>query len=348
MDSHQRRREHLARVSPGTVLREGLDRIVHGRTGAIVVLGCSERIRPLVAGGFAIDVELTASNLRELAKLDGAILLDDDLGRIIHAGAHLMPDASTPTPETGTRHRTADMISQQTAAPVVTVSASMSTIALFLDGQRHRLQPPEHLLTRANQGLATLARYRDRLTEAAGRLTALEIQDATTVADVAVVARRIELVRRLAVEIDAEVVELGTDGRMVELQAQELMAGVAALSESLARDYGTAGTRLELVALAGIGAEELLDSGLVARAIHLVPGSLDARVPARGYRQLGQITRLTGTDADALVDRFGSLQALLGASTTDLVEVVEPRAARLVREGLARLAEAALSEEPPS
>ncbi len=339
--TRQRLRTQLALLSPGTALRDGLDRIVHGRTGALIVLGRNEAVDALVTGGFSIDVPLTATSLRELAKMDGAILLDAGLERIVHAGAHLMPDASTPTTEAGTRHRTADRVARQTGVPTVSVSASMSSIALFMDGYRYPLQRPEQLLSAANQALATLARYRDRLTEDTRRLTALEVQDGVTVEDVAVVARRIELLNRLAEEISAIVVELGTDGRLVALQLQELTAGVAETSDALARDYGTGESRLQLGALTELTTDELLDAGLIARRINLVPGTLDARLPARGYRQLAQLGRLPAGVAERLVEHFGSLQALLGASTSDLMSVpgVDYQMVRLLRDGLTRLTE---------
>ena len=340
--ARQRLRTQLALLSPGTALRDGLDRIVHGRTGALIVLGRNEAVDALVTGGFSIDVPLTATSLRELAKMDGAILLDDGLQRIVHAGAHLMPDAATPTTEAGTRHRTADRVARQTGVPTVSVSASMSSIALFLDGYRYPLQRPEQLLSAANQALATLARYRDRLTEDARRLTALEVQDAVTVEDVTVVARRVELLNRLAEEISDLGVELGTDGRLVSLQLQELTAGVTETADALARDYGTGESRLQLAALAELSTDELLDAGLIARRINLVPGTLDARLPTRGYRQLAALGRLPEGVADRLVEHFGSLQALLGASTPELLSVpgVDYPVVRLLRDGLARLTEA--------
>jgi diadenylate cyclase len=341
-----RLREQLALVSPGTQLRDGLDRIVHGRTGALILLGHNEHVAGLVTGGFAVDVPCTSTALRELAKLDGAILLNADLSRIVHAGAHLMPDASLPTDETGTRHRTADRVARQCGLPVVTVSASMSSIALFLDGYRYPLQRPEQLMARADQALATLGRYRDRLSDAANRLTALEVQDGVTVDDVAGVAKRVELVRRLADETRDILVELGTDGRMVELQLQELTAGVAELSDALARDYGTGESCLELAALGDLAADELLDTTQVARRIRLVPGTLDARLPVRGYRQLAQVGRLPAGVAERLVGQFGSLQAILGATANDLmsVEGVDYPVVRLLRDGLARLTETSYAE----
>lgn len=340
--TRQRLRTQLALLSPGTALRDGLDRIVHGRTGALIVLGCSDAVDALVTGGFSIDVPLTATSLRELAKMDGAILLDERLERIVHAGAHLMPAAATPTDETGTRHRTADRVARQTGVPTVSVSASMASIALFLDGHRYPLQRPEQLLSAANQALATLSRYRDRLTEDARRLTVLEVQDTVTVQDVTVVARRVELVNRLAEELSDIVVELGSDGRLVALQLQELTAGVSETADALARDYGTGESRLELAALAELSTDDLLDGSLVARRISLIPGTLDARLPARGYRQLAQLGRLPETAADRLVEHFGSLQALLGASTTDLLSVpgMDYAAVRVLRDGLTRLTEA--------
>jgi diadenylate cyclase len=137
------------------------------------------------------------------------------------------------------------------------------------------------------------------------------------------------------------VVELGTEGRMVELQVQEMLAGVDGMATALARDYGTGENRLELGSLGGLAAEELLDAVLVARQVGLAPGSLDARLPVRGYRQLAQLPRVPAAVAEEVVRHFGSLQALLGASQADLlaVPVVDPAAARVIRDGLGRLAE---------
>lgn len=348
--TRQRLLTQLALLSPGTALRDGLDRIVHGGTGALIVLGRNAAVDALVTGGFAIDEPLTAPGLRELAKMDGAILLDTGLERIVHAGAHLMPDAGIPTTEHGTRHRTADRVARQAGVPVVTVSASMSSISLFLDTVNYSLQRPEQLLSEANQALATLARYRDRLTEAARRLTALEVQDAVTVEDVAILARRIELVRRLATETDDILIELGTDGRLVALQLHELTAGVEEIAAPLSRDYGTGESRLRLEELCDLTADELLDAALVARRIHLVPGTLDARLPTRGYRQLAQIGRLPSGLAERLVEHFGSLQSLLGASSADLMNVdgVDYPVVRLLRDGLTRLTESSYADRLPS
>ena len=165
----------LAMLAPGTALRDGLDRIVNGRTGALIVLGENEELLGLSTGGFAIDVPFSATALRELAKMDGAITLSNDLDRIHFASVHLMPSAALETSETGTRHRTAERVSRQTGLPVVTVSGAMGTISLFLGGRTLQVQRPESLLSRANQALQALTSYRERLAESLNLVTAAAV-----------------------------------------------------------------------------------------------------------------------------------------------------------------------------
>jgi diadenylate cyclase len=332
-------------IAPGTEVRDGLDRIVHGRTGALVTLGNNARLQSLATGGFAIDATFTGTALRELAKMDGAIILDDALDRILFAGVHLMPDAAVATSETGTRHRTADRVARQTGVPTVTVSASMSTISLFVDERRWVVQRPEQLLARANQALATLVRFSDRLGEATARLSAAEVQDAATVRDIALVAQRLEMVRRLRLEVTGYAVELGTDGRLVRLQLQELVSGLDELSTHLQRDYTDDTTTPQLARLAGLEADDLASPGLIAQACGL-GDDLSRRMQPQGHRQLAQIGRLAPPVADSLVAHFGTLQGLFGATTADLLGVdgVDYSIARTVREGLIRLAESAYTE----
>ncbi|MEZ5119943.1 MAG: DNA integrity scanning diadenylate cyclase DisA, partial [Candidatus Nanopelagicales bacterium] len=230
-------RATLSQVAPGTDLREGLERILRGRTGGLIVLGHDEMIEQISGGGFRMDVEFTSTGLRELAKMDGAVILDRNATRIVRAAVQLMPDATIPTQETGTRHRTAERVAVQTGFPVISVSKSMQTIALYYDGQRKVLEGSTVILGKANQALATLERYRQRLDEVGSTLSALEVEDLATVRDVLLVTQRLEMVRRMSAEIDEYVVELGADGRLLDLQLQEVVSGVAADQVLLLRDY---------------------------------------------------------------------------------------------------------------
>jgi diadenylate cyclase len=347
-------RAALAAVAPGTGLRDGLERILRGRTGALIVLGYDKDVEELCTGGFVLDVEFSATRLRELAKMDGAIVVDRDCTKILRAAVQLVPDPTIPTDESGTRHRTADRVHKQTGLPIVSVSQSMSIIAIYEGGGRYVLEASTQILSRANQALATLERYKMRLDEVSGTLSALEIEDLVTVRDVSAVAQRLEMVRRIAGEIESYVVELGTDGRLLTLQLDELIAGVEPDRELIARDYlpsvpGRRGRTVDevMAELDSLDALELLELSSVARALGYSGGEgLDAAVSPRGYRLLARVPRLPGAVVDRLVDHFASLQKLLAASIDDLqaVEGVGELRARSVREGLSRLAESSILE----
>jgi diadenylate cyclase len=285
--------------------------------------------------------------------MDGAVVMASDGANIVRAAVHLMPDPTIPSEESGTRHRTAERVAKQTGFPVISVSQSMHIIGLYVNGQRHVLDDSGAILSRANQALATLERYKQRLDEVSGALSALEIEDLVTVRDAIAVVQRLEMVRRIADEIAGYVVELGTDGRLLALQLEELMIGVDADRALVIRDYLPAGRRLrqydEAIAdLDALTATELIDLVAVGRAMGY-PGSadaLDAAISPRGFRLLAKVPRLPGLVVDRLIDHFGSLQRLLGATVEDLqaVDGVGDARARSVREGLSRLAEASILE----
>jgi diadenylate cyclase len=346
-------RATLALMAPGTALRDGLERILRGRTGALIVLGHDRVVETLCTGGFSLDVEFSATRLRELCKMDGAVVLSSDGTRVVRAAVHLMPDPAIPSEESGTRHRTAERVAKQTGFPVISVSQSMRIIGLYVNGQRHVLDDSAAILSKANQALATLERYKLRLDEVSGTLSALEIEDLVTVRDAVAVVQRLEMVRRIADEIAGYVVELGTDGRLLALQLEELMAGVEADRTLVIRDYLPVGRKPRspddaLDELDVLSPTELIDLVAVAKALGY-PGAsdaLEAAVSPRGYRLLAKVPRLPVTVIERLIDHFGSLQRLLGATVEDLqaVDGVGDARARSVREGLSRLAEASILE----
>ncbi|GAB2971568.1 DNA integrity scanning diadenylate cyclase DisA [Nocardioides montaniterrae] len=347
-----RLRETLALIAPGTALRDGLERILRGRTGALIVLGHDRVVEQIASGGFQLDVPFTATGMRELAKMDGAIIIDSDLTRVIRAAVHLMPDPSIHTEETGTRHRTANRVAKQTGFPVISVSQSMQIIAAYVGETRHVLEDSGQILSRANQALATLERYKLRLDEVSSTLSALEIEDLVTVRDVAVVAQRLEMVTRIAREIEDYVLELGTDGRLLSLQLEELVTGVDQERELMIRDYVPSRKRSRepgdlLDKLGELSATELVDPGSVAKVLGIAGGEhLDGAIAPRGYRLLAKVPRLPAAVVENLVDHFGTLQKLLSAGIDDLqaVEGVGELRARSVREGLSRLAESTILE----
>src|SRR4051795_3821957 len=351
-DETLRLRATLQAIAPGTSLRDGLERILRGRTGALIVLGSDRTLDSIATGGFDLDVPFSSTGLRELAKMDGAIIVDKDLTRILRAAVHLMPDHKIPSEETGTRHRTAERVAKQTGHPVISVSQSMQIIAAYVGDIRHVLEDSGKILSRANQALATLERYKLRLDEVSATLSALEIEDLVTVRDVAVVAQRLEMVTRIAREIEDYVLELGTDGRLLSLQLEELITGVDIERELVIRDYLPAGRRARgpeeaLATLESLSPTDLVDISMVAKALGLRQGEhLEGAVTPRGYRLLAKVPRLPSPVVDGLIDQFDSLQKLLSAGIEEpqIVGGAGELRARSVREGLSRLAESSILE----
>jgi diadenylate cyclase len=348
-----RLQEALALMAPGTPLRDGLERILQGRTGALIVIGWDRSIEQITNGGFVLDVPFSATRLRELAKMDGAIVIDRERQAIVRAGVQLVPDPSLPTDETGTRHRTADRVSRQTRHPVISVSKSMNTIAVYVDGRHHLLEESTRVMARASQAVATLEGYKDRLDEVDASLSSLEIEDTATLRDVCLVAQRLEMVVRIRDEIDAQLLMLGTDGRLLALQVHELIRGVETSRRLLVRDYLAPALYRRRRAvdrtLEALGQRpDPVDLTTIAAALGQPDGAdaLESPVTPRGFRLLARVPRLPEVITDRIVGHFGTLPRLLAASTEDLqrVEGVGETRARSVRDGLSRLAEASLLE----
>jgi diadenylate cyclase len=319
--------------------------------GALIVVGDGPDVLSVCSGGFLLDAEFTPQRLSELAKMDGAIILAADCSRVARANVHLVPDPNIPTFETGTRHRSAERVARQIDVPVITVSEDMSVVAIHRRGQKHTLEPVARVLARADQALQILERYKARLDAVSGSLSALEVEDLVTVRDVATVMQRAEMVRRIADEIEGYIVELGSDGRLVLLQLEELMGGVGDDRRLVAKDYFTESADWELQdvmeRLADLDTEQLVDLREVASVLHLsAETDLDTPVQPRGFRLLHKVPRLPEIVADHVVDRFSSLQKIMRAGVSDLVEVegVGEARARAIKEGLSRLAETSILE----
>ncbi|WP_054816766.1 DNA integrity scanning diadenylate cyclase DisA [Nocardia arizonensis] len=344
-------RDTIVRSAPGTELRDGIERILRGRTGALIVLGYDESVESICDGGFELNVEFAPTRLRELAKMDGAVVLSADGARIVRANVHLVPDPALPTAETGTRHKAAERTAAQTGHPVISVSESMSLVTVYVRGSRHVIQPSSTILARADQALGTLERYKSRLDEVCRQLSDAEIADFVALRDALTVVQRLEMVRRIAEEIDRDVLELGTDGRQLALQLEELVGDSAWLRELLVRDYLRAAPTAGAVdrcmeRLDALSDSDLLDLTGLGEPLGYPATieALDEPVRPRGYRLLTRIPRLQFDRIEALVGSFGDLPGLLAATVTDLQGVagIGPARALRIREGLSRVAEAGL------
>ncbi len=342
----------LARVAPGTPLRDGLDRIVRAKMGALLVISDEPSVLEICSGGFLLDSAFTPQRLSELAKMDGAIILADDVSRIARANVHLLPDASVPTSETGTRHRTAERVARSIDAPVVSVSEEMSVINLYVGDRKHQLQEVARLLDRANQALQTLERYKTRLDDAMANLTAQEVEDVVTLRDVAAVVQRGEMVHRIADEMETMIVELGVDARLLRLQLDELYVEIDDEIDLVIGDYLPANCTVQDAheLMASMSNDDVLD--LRKTAVALSPceapaDDLDQPLAPRGLRLLARVPRLSTDIAVAITNHFGELTKLQRATVADLLVVpgVSTTQAQAIKDTLARLVEATIMDQ---
>jgi diadenylate cyclase len=344
--------EALALVAPGTALREGLDRILQAKHGALIIVGDDPAVLSVCTGGFLLDAEYSPQRLSELAKMDGAIILAADASRIARANVHLMPKSTIATSETGTRHRTAERVARSIDVPVITISEAMATIAVYRHDAKHTSQSAGWLIDRSSQALATLQRFRVRFDDALASLSRLEMEDAVSVRDVVSVLQPGEMVRRIAEEIEGHLVELGSDGRLIHLQTEELSAGVSDTVTLVLRDYADAipkgGDPPSLALLRSLSPDATMDLPQIVATLHLSEPAdeLHAEMAPRGYRLLHRLPQLSDVLVERLVQRFGSLPEIMSASSIELesVEGIGGATARAVRDGLARLVEASIFE----
>jgi diadenylate cyclase len=337
----------IARVAPGTDLRQGMEDIIRSHEGALIVIGDPEALAFLYSGGMRLDINFTAQQLYELAKMDGAIIVKDNLSKIAYANVQLMPDPTISSDETGTRHRTAERVAKQTGALVVSISQQRETVTIFQGRQRYQLDPVPMLLAKTNQALATLDTYRTRLEQVLTRLTALEFQNAVVLDDVLVVLQRAELTTRMAEEIERNCVELGAEGRLIRMRLTELLGDVPGQKAAVVNDYHAAGAGPEAVlaqeGVAALSYHELLEFERLAELLGYprTINPLDHSVSPRGYRVLSNIPRLPASVIEKVVADLDGLDAIVRASQRDLeaVQGVGTARARDIREGLRRLQE---------
>jgi diadenylate cyclase len=335
-------------LAPGTMLREGLENVLRAKMGALVVVGDSPKVLEAVDGGFAINCEFTPAGFYELAKMDGALVLSADGRRILYGNAQLVPDPSIPTSETGTRHRTAERMAKQSGVLVLAISQRRNIITVYLGNLRYTLKDITVILSRANQALQTLEKYQSILDRGLNTLSALEFEDLVTLSDVAAVIIRAEHVSRIAVEIQRSIIELGSEGRLISMQMEELTPEEDDVL-LLVRDYCVSNdvkTHQSVREQLAVLPEEDLDPYNVCRILGygVTPNAIDIPVAPRGFRLLNRIPRLPMPVVENLITHFKTLKRVFGATINELDEVdgIGEVRAKTIKEGLKRLREQAL------
>ena len=339
--------EILKLIAPGTPIRDGLENILKAKTGALIVISDTKEVLDLVDGGFRLDIDYTSSRLYELAKMDGAIVLSADFKKILYANTQLIPDSSIITTETGTRHRTAERTAKQTGALVISISQRRSIITIFKGNERYVLEDTSKVISKANQALQTVEKYKKVFDSKLSLLNEYEFNDIVTLENVIISIQRAEMVRKMVEEVERAIFELGDEGRLLEIQLKELVGDLENEELLIVKDYMSPSKKKLpdkiLEEIEKLNHEDLMKSDKIAKMLGYqdFENYDEVGVYTRGYRVLNKIPRMPSNIVDNLVKSFKSFQHILAADIPQLdkVEGIGEVRARTIKQSLKRMQE---------
>ena len=337
----------LKLIAPGTPIREGLENILKAKTGALIVIGDSKEMLDLVDGGFSINEDYTSSRLYELAKMDGAIVLSKDLKRILYANAQLIPNASISTRETGTRHRTAERTAKQTGELIISISQRRNIITVFKGDFRYVIEDTAKILTKANQALQTVEKYKKVFDGKLNILNEYEFNDIVTLDNVITAVQRAEMVMKMAEEVQKSITELGEEGRLVQMQLDELIGELEKEELLIIKDYIAPRKKRTPVKvldeIMNLEYEDLMTSQTIAKILgyEIFDNYEEVGVYTKGYRILNKIPRMPTNIVENLIKQFKSFQHILLADIPELDDVdgIGEVRARTIKQSLKRMQE---------
>lgn len=340
----------LKSVAPGTELRDGLENILKARTGALIVVGDSDEVMNLADGGFKINEDYSPARLYELAKMDGAIVLSKDAKKILLANTQLIPNPTIATVETGTRHRSGERVAKQTGEMVISISQRRNVITIFKGNLRYIIKDSSQVLAKANQALQTVERYKVSFDENISTLNEFEFEDIVTLENVVKTIQRAELTMRVVSEVNGYIIELGDEGRLLDMQLRELSANIEKEELLIIKDYLRSKSAAEdiLDVISEITHDELMDMNILAKYLgYTVESSLDdIEVATKGYRLLSKIPKTPMSIIDNIVKSLGNFQHAIRATIEELDEIegIGEVRAKNIKQGIKRLQEQTIYE----
>ena len=284
----------------------------------------AKKLKIWLTGGFFVNVDFTPARLYELAKMDGAIILSQDLKKILYANAQLIPSYEIPTVETGTRHRTAERVAKQTGHIVISISQRRGIITIYEKNFRYVLEDTSRVTSKSNQALQTVEKYRKVFDNKISILTEYEFNDITTLNMVIESIQRVEMLMKIADEVQKSIFELGTEGRLLKMQLNELTDGVEQEEHLLIKDYVVEKSEEEAFKqIRSLSYEDLTKQQIIANLLGIKEDDnySEVTVYTRGYRILNKVPRMPNNIVENVVNKFKSFQNLLSADINELDEV---------------------------
>ena len=318
--------EHIFdRVAPGTALREAIDKIQEAKLGALIVLGNPNDLKDVMGGGFELNTVYSPQKVYELSKMDGGIILSEDIKTIYGANIQLQPNYSIETDESGTRHQAAHRIAQQKGNLVVAVSERRNKITVYYGKFRYLLNEIGDLLTKSSQAITALEKYSLAIEKNHVNLSILEFDNMVTLYDIVECVRMYGLLFRMSEELIEYMAELGSEGRLIKIQYEEIMLNKNESFDALIKDYKISNETAEKIGLRvkSLTKEELLDDEKIVCLLGFDTNiiNLDEKIEPRGYGLLSNITKISKKDREILVREFSNVQSILMSTASDIAKI---------------------------
>lgn len=308
--------------SPGTAMRTALDDILRARMGALIVVE-KEGVSRLMDGGFRVNCSFSAQRLVELAKMDGAIILSEDLKKIVYANTLLVPKGELKTVETGTRHKAAERTARQLGTIVVAVSERKNKITLYWQNKKHVLENSSEILRRATESLQILEKQKEVFDDLLRHLNILEITDLTSSSDVCNVLQRMEIIGRITENIKRYLVELGKEGIIVSMRLKELTRTISHERELVLEDYFSGENDKIDSIMKSMSFDFLLETSNVMRMVF--DELHEKQICPKGSRILSK-TGFLEKDIEKILSELKSLGKVFDSDVEGLSKVLESNA----------------------
>jgi diadenylate cyclase len=309
--------ETLKKFSPGTSLRTALDDLLRARMGALIVVD-KEGLSNITYGGFKVNSKFSPQKLVELAKMDGAIILSDDLKVISRANVFLSPKMEFKTKGTGARHKVAERTSEEIGTIVIAVSERKNKITLYHGDTLYELEKSSEVLRRAAETLQILEKQKDIFNDLINNLNILEINNLVTISDVCDILQRIEIIRRISEMIKRYLIELGKEGIIVSMRLRELTKNLNKERELIIKDYFKSKHSKINNTLQTINFDLLIEtqnlSKILFEEIH------DKAIISKGWRILSKI-HLTDENIIVLINNFNDLNKIFNSEKSSFMKI---------------------------
>jgi len=328
--------EILKIFSPGTSMRTALDDMMEAGIGALIVVD-KEELLNIVEGGFKVNCKFSSQRLVELAKMDGAIILSEDLKKILYANTLISPSTHISTRETGIRHKTAERTAKQMKTIVIAVSERKNKIIVYYGNIKHELEKSAEVLRRAAETLQILEKQKEIFNDLIVNINILEINNLVAISDVCKVLQRIEMIRRISEVVRRYLIELGKEGNIVSMRLKEITKNLNREREMIFKDYFKSKySRIDTI-LKNVDFDSLVETSnllmILFEELH------DKSISSKCIRILSK-TDLPEKDIKSLINHFKTLDKIFDADKDSLIKIFKNEdAVGLLKESLESLKE---------